>query len=206
MKSLFLFTLLFFASVTPYAQIKPTKNAITWSEADRKYLLDNLIRSKQEIIDETKNLTTEQWNFKENENRWSINQIVEHLAKWELLFMHDISTALQKGENATNQASKPDNYFIDDPKGQKNQSAVDYTKPFTYAVPLGNNEGKSNVLWLNTMRDESIEYLKKETKNLRLYYDCDNINVHQVYMIVFGHTDRHLRQLRKVKQHTNYPK
>ena len=36
----------------------------TWTEADRKYLLDNLIRSRQEIIDETKSLTKEQWNLK----------------------------------------------------------------------------------------------------------------------------------------------
>ncbi len=28
-----------------------------WTEADRKYLLDNLIRSKEEIVRETKNLT-----------------------------------------------------------------------------------------------------------------------------------------------------
>ena len=50
-----------------------------WTEEDRKYLLDNLIRSKEEIIAETKNLTKEQWNFKESPDRWSINQIVEHI-------------------------------------------------------------------------------------------------------------------------------
>jgi hypothetical protein len=52
----------------------------TWTEADRKYLVDNLIRSKEEIIAETKNLTKEQWNFKESPDRWSINQIIEHSA------------------------------------------------------------------------------------------------------------------------------
>jgi hypothetical protein len=37
--------------------------APVWSEADRKYLLDNLIRSKQELIDETKNLTKKAMGF-----------------------------------------------------------------------------------------------------------------------------------------------
>ena len=50
-----------------------------WTEADRKYLLDNLIRSKEEIIAETNNLTKSQWNFKESPDRWSINQIIEHI-------------------------------------------------------------------------------------------------------------------------------
>lgn len=58
---------------------KPPKEPV-WSEADRKYLLDNLIRSKEEITAETKNLTNEQWNFKEGPDRWSINQIIEHCA------------------------------------------------------------------------------------------------------------------------------
>ena len=68
-----------------------------WSEADRKYLLDNLTRSREELIKETKGLTKEQWNFKESADRWSINQIVEHIAIWELLMSHDISRMLSKG-------------------------------------------------------------------------------------------------------------
>ena len=69
-----------------------------WTEEDQKYLLDNLIQSKDELTKEVQNLTEEQWNFKENPDRWSINQIVEHLAIWELIVMHEISVALQMGE------------------------------------------------------------------------------------------------------------
>ena len=36
------------------------KKKPTWTEADRKYLVDNLIRGKEEIMAETKNLTKEQ--------------------------------------------------------------------------------------------------------------------------------------------------
>ena len=38
------------------------KKAPAWTEADRKYLLDNLIRGREEIVAETKNLN--QWNYK----------------------------------------------------------------------------------------------------------------------------------------------
>ena len=83
-----------------------------WTEADRKYLVDNLIRSKEEILAETKNLTKEQWNFKESPERWSINQIVEHICLWELIQMNEISVALQMGPMADFPQHLPGSIFI----------------------------------------------------------------------------------------------
>ena len=203
-KMIFVFTL----HVLSNGQAKPdvTSSVPVWTEADRKYLLDNLIRSKEEIISETKNLTKEQWNFKESADRWSINQIVEHLALWELLFMREITVALGGGAIPDFTHYVSDSLFLDqDPKGLKKSNALEYTQPFSYAVPLGNNEGQNNVIWLTTMRNESIDYVKKETKNIRVHYICFGVNVHQNFIMIFSHTDRHLRQLRKVKSHPNYP-
>jgi hypothetical protein len=185
---------------------QPSKVPV-WTESDRKYLLDNLIRSKQEVIDETKNLSREQWNFKESPDRWNINQIVEHIALWELLLMREISGALAMAPDSTFKHYAPDSVFVNGPKSVEKKNAMEYTKPFSFAVPLGNNEGKNNVIWLTTMRNESIEYLKQESKNIRLQYDyCTGLNVHHYYLMIFGHTDRHLVQLRKVKTHPKYPK
>ena len=203
-------TLVFGLLIFSQGQTKTDQSSIvpSWTEADRKNLLDNLIRSKQEIMDETKNLTIEQWTFKESPDRWNINQIVEHIALWELLFTHEISRALAKEPDPTFTHYAPDSVFYDqDTKGLFQNNALEYTKPFSFAIPLGNNEGKNNVIWLTTMRNESIDYLKKENKNIRLQYDyCSGSNVHQYYIMIFSHTDRHLRQIRKVKAHPNYPK
>ena len=184
-----------------------SSTAPVWTEADRKYLLDNLIRSKQELIDETKNLTKKQWNFKESPDRWSINQIVEHIDLYELILMHEISVALQNELMPTFKYYLPDSLFLDpDPKSLKKNNTMDFTKPFSISVPLGNNEGWNNIIWLTKMRDESIDYLKNTIQNIRLHYICFGPNVHQQYMIVFRHTYRHLRQIRKVKAHPSYPK
>ncbi len=185
--------------------VEPSKTPV-WTEADRKYLLDNLIRSKNELIAETQNLSREQWNFKESSDRWSINQNVEHIALWEILLMHEISSALDRSPDPHNMNYSPDSLFEDSYNSSKKQDALNYTKPFSFAIPLGNNEGKNNLIWLMTMRDESINYLKNETRNIRLHYDCFNANVHQIYMIIARHADRHVRQIRKVKAHPNFPK
>lgn len=184
---------------------KPSTTPV-WTEADRKYLLDNLIRSKEEILAETKNLTREQWNFKESPDRWSINQIIEHLCFWELIQMNEISVSLRMGPLPQIE-QRPDSIFIDrDPNRLKQNITTDYTKPFTYSVPLGNNEGKNNIIWYTKMRDESIEYLKHTNDNLRSHFVNFGPNIHQQYMMFFRHSFRHLGQIKEIKAHPNYPK
>jgi hypothetical protein len=178
-----------------------------WTEADRKYLLDNLIRSKEELIAETKNLTKEQWNFKESPDRWSINQIVEHICLWEIIQMNQVSTSLQIGPIPNFTDYRPDSVFIEKDIERLNKSVTtDYSKPFTYGVPLGNNEGKNNMIWYATMTNQSIDFLQKTDANLRVHYIYFVWNIHQRYMTFFQHTFRHLGQIREVKKHPKYPK
>jgi len=88
---------------------------------------------------------------------------------------------------------------------QKPHISVEYTKPFTFTLPMGLNDGKNNVAWFLKMRNESIEYLKKAEEDLRNYYQPNGKNVHQVYITIYGHSERHLRQIRKIKADPNYP-
>jgi hypothetical protein len=81
--------------VTTISLASLAQQTVTWSEEDRKYLVENLTRSRDELIKETKGLTKAQWSFKESPDRWSINQVVEHIAIWELLMTHRVSIQLR---------------------------------------------------------------------------------------------------------------
>jgi hypothetical protein len=179
-----------------------------WIEGDRKYLIDNLRRSRDSIIDEAKDLTEAQWNFKESSDRWSINQIIEHLAIWELLLDREVNQALVAGlQPELTKNVKPDSLIINFLMEEKPHVSTDYTKPFTFTVPMGLNEGKNNLIWFLKMRNESLQYLDSTTADLKYYFlRAGRGNVHQVYITIFAHTDRHLRQIRKVKLNPNYPK
>lgn len=179
-----------------------------WTEADRKHLLDILTRSRDELIRETKDLTKEQWNFKESPDRWSINQIVEHIAIWELLMTHDVSRMLSNGPQPEMVAkASADSVFQNFIMEEKQHISTEYTKPFTYTLPIGSNDLKNNMAWLLKMRNESIDFVGSTSDDLRLYFmKSGGSSVHQRYITISGHTDRHLRQLRKVKLHSNYPK
>jgi hypothetical protein len=184
------------------------QDANTWSETDRKYLLEDLTRSRDQLVKETQNLTEAQWNFKEAPDRWSIKEVVEHIAIWELLFQREISQAISAGPQPDfAKAAKPDSVYLGFIMETKPHVSVEYTKPFTFSLPMGLNSGQNNKAWLLKMRNESIHYLTGATEDLRMYFlKAGRPNVHQVYINTFGHADRHLRQIQKIKQHKAYPK
>jgi hypothetical protein len=179
-----------------------------WDEKDRKYLADNLIRSRDELIAEAKGLTEAQWRFKESFNRWSINQVVEHIAIYELMFQRQMTQTLASGpQPELKKLAKPDSMYLNYVLEPTSRLADDFTKPFTYADPIGLNDGKNNLTWFLKMRNESIDYVKSTSDDLRAYYlQVDRPNVHQLYIWTFGHVDRSLRQIRKIKQSIQYPK
>ena len=179
-----------------------------WTENDRQYLLENLKRSREELLKETKGLSKAQWSFKESGDRWSINQVVEHIAIWELLIDHDISRALSDGiKPDLYKTARPDSAILNFIMEEKPHISVEYTKPFTYTLPMGSNEGPNNVAWFLKMRDESIEFVQTAQQDLRSYnLKAGAANIHQRYITLFGHCDRHLRQIRKIKKDPKYPK
>lgn len=207
MKQITLFALLTLALIS-HAQQAPQQTQ-RWTEEDRKYLVENLIRSRDELLKETQGLSKKQWSFKESEDRWSINQVVEHLAFFELIFDREISKGLTgKPQPEFNKGVRPDSTYLDFIMEEAAHVTTEYTKPFTFSVPLGLNDLSNNVTWFVKMRNESIDFVKSTKEDLRLYYryNTGSTNIHQTYIYVFGHVDRHLRQIRKIKQHKNYPK
>ena len=179
-----------------------------WTESDRTYLIENLKRTRDLVIEETKNLTEQQWTFKEAPERWSINQVVEHLAIWELLLDREISQALVAGaQPELTKNAKTDSSVLTFLMEEKPHITTEYTKPFTFTVPMGLNSGNNNLAWFLKMRNESLNFLDSTKTDLRYYFlRAGRGNVHQVYITIFAHTDRHLRQIRKIKANANYPK
>jgi hypothetical protein len=178
-----------------------------WTESERNFLQENLKRSRDQLLKETRNLTDTQWNFKESLDRWSIRQVVEHIGIWELLLQREISLAYMGGPKpeltSTATHDSVNSNFL---KDTMQHIATEYTKPFTYSVPMGLNLGKDNIVWFLKMRNESIDFLAKTNEDLRVYFSRPGRSIHYVYLSTYGHTDRHLQQIAKIKRHSNYPR
>ncbi|MFC5410913.1 DinB family protein [Larkinella bovis] len=177
-----------------------------WTTADQQYTVENLKRTRDELVRETATLTDAQWHFHETPERWSIAEIVEHLALWKIIWAREISIGMRnKPQPELNQTSRPDSYYKNFIMEDKPHQSPDLSKP------TGFIRGKDNLTFFLQHREQAIAFAEKTTADLRAQFEFtatgDNPrNMHQVYLYQWGHVDRHLRQIRKVKAHPTYPK
>lgn len=175
-----------------------------WSEADRQYQLQNFKRTRDSLVKETANLTDDQWHFKESPERWSIAEIVEHLALWEVIFARDAKILLRNNpEPVLAMKSRTDSSYLDFIMEEKQHNAPDYSKP------TGFIRGKNNLHFFLERNAQIIRFVETTDKDLRVYFqpvgDGMFRNLHQVFLVQWGHVDRHLRQIKKVKAHPAFP-
>jgi hypothetical protein len=176
-----------------------------WTEADRQYTLDNLKRTRDELVKETENLSPAQWAFRDSAHRWSIGQVVEHLALWEIVWAREIGMGCRsKPQPELNATSRPDSYYSDFIMEYKQHTAPDF------AVPTGFITGKDNLTFFLRGRGQAIKFVETTKFDMRAQFELVNTpnprNMHQVLIYQWGHVDRHLRQIRKLKAHKDYPK
>ena len=178
--------------ITSIAQTKPAG----WTENDRKYLLQQMERSRDEIVKETENLTPAQWAFKETDTSWSIAQVVEHLGLYERTFRHESSVILQsKPEPELAMTARTDSSYL-----------TWMNEPQPHAankihIPLGLMKGKDNLTFFLHGRNLALDFIRTTTADLKAFYtfrggDEKRRSLHSLLIIQFAHTDRHLKQIR----------
>jgi DinB superfamily len=201
-KSIRILLLITFLSSSVFAQ----ENGRLWTEADRNYLLDNLLRTKEEMIRETKDLTLAQWEFKEGDGKWSIAQVVEHLGLYERIVSAEKNVTLNTmPQPELIRVSRTDSAQLAWMGEEQAHTANDFS------IPLGLMKGGDNLVFYQFGRDILIRFISETDKDLKAYYTFrkepeKRRSLHSLFVVHFGHTDRHLRQIRRIKQHKNFPK
>lgn len=59
------------------------------TQAEKKHALEYLESTKKDVVDATKGLSEAQWNFKPGPDRWSVAQVMEHIAAAEYFIRVD---------------------------------------------------------------------------------------------------------------------
>ena len=196
MKKLFLFLIVVYTPAVAQQKL--------WTEADRQYTIENFKRTTDALVKETESLTPAQWAFKESPERWSIGEVVEHLALWEIIWAREISMGSRSiPQPELNKTSRPDSYYAEFIMEDNPHVSPDFSRP------TGFINGKDNLAFFLNRRALNLAFLEKTTADMRAQFELtgtDNPrNMHQVYIYQWGHVDRHLRQIKKVKSHKNYP-
>lgn len=201
-----LFQLLFLSLILLVTSTCYSQTKSIWTEVDRKFLIDNLERTKLEIIKQTKSLTSEQWAFKEDSTKWTIGQVLEHLGLYERIFAQEADIMLSSTpEPQFDSISLPDTSYINwmnDPSPHKAE---------WNAEPLGFMKGSDNLTFFLFGRNHIIDFIKKTTYDLKAHYtyrwgDEKRRSIHALMVVHFGHTDRHLKQIKRIKDNPKFPK
>jgi hypothetical protein len=179
------------------------------SQADKDRALAYLESTKKGVVDATKGLSDAQWNFRAAPDRWSIAEVMEHLAAAEDMIrgmdqeqvMKSPAIAPRDPEelkkiDATVLAQVPD-------RSHKIQ-APDPLKPTNrFGSPA---EAEKHFL---ESRMVTEEYLKT-TPDLRAHAIDSPMGVkldgYEWVLLIAAHSERHTKQILEVKADPNFPK
>ncbi|MBO6575103.1 MAG: DinB family protein [Rhodothermales bacterium] len=177
------------------------------AEEPTNIIAAELMANKARFVEAMSGLSADQWAFQEEDGRWSLSQIAEHLIKTEKQSLAGVRDGVLATEPTERQAN-PDSLdgFITMLLGDRTQrfQAPEGVQPQgIYATP------EEAVAAFTSARDEMIAIAEENGEALRDHQMEHPIGAtldgHQWMLFVKAHADRHLAQAAEVKAHADYP-
>ena len=188
-----------------------------WTEEDRALILSELNRTTSALHLEIESLNLEQWDFKEDASRWSIGEIVEHLEMQNQLHFREISvTSKAEGQLQFRSITEGmDGHFTKYSTDTTRGKAKWFLEPkgkFCSKEECESAFYKARQELTRFVEETNIDLRKRITyrtsiagKDIAELSISDLRDLHQLLLIGIAHTDRHLTQIRNIKQHKSYP-
>jgi len=181
-------------------------SAQTLSKADMDRGLQYLETTKQTIVDATRGLSNEQWNYKSSPFKWSAAQVMEHIAASE-----DLLRQLAEAQIKNDAPAMPDRDLkkTDDkvleviPDRSRKFQAPEQLRPRNqFGTP------EAALKHFLDSRAKTIELLKT-TPDLRAHVTdsglLGKIDAFERILFIAAHSERHTKQLLEVKADPKFP-
>jgi DinB family protein len=179
------------------------------SQADKDHALQYLESTKKGVLDATKGLSDAQWNFKPGPDRWSVAEVMEHLAAAEDLLRGMTQEQVMKSPAIPArdpvEVKKIDDSVIAMVPDRSHK--VDAPEPLRPTNRFGSPaEAEKHFL---ESRAATEEYLKS-TPDLRAHAVDSPMGMkldgYEWVLLIAGHSERHTKQMLEVKADPNFPK
>ena len=178
------------------------------SKPERDQVVKYLTSMHDQVVSESETLTDAQWNFKSAPGRWSVGEVVEHLALAEsLLFDLQQKTVAGPEASAERRAAtkgKDETIMKVIPDRTKKAQAPEPLQP---GARLGS---RSQILAaFKERRAKTIAYASTTKDDLRARVadsPLGPLDAYQWVLFIAAHSERHLAQLREVKADPGFPK
>ncbi len=180
--------------------------AVSLTEAEKKEGLAQLERTRAGVIEATKGLSEAQWKFKPATDRWSVAEVMEHIALTEDLLFENTSKNVMSA-----------------PAGKADRDYKASDKMVLAVIPDRTNRVKAPDVLVPTGRwppQESLDhFLKSRARTVELLKSTPGLRDHVVdspigqpldayqwLLYTSAHSERHTKQILEVKADPNFPK
>lgn len=202
----FIITLVFI-SIGFIQKITAQEN-LSLSTLERRELIVQLQNSLNKFNTTIAGLTSEQLNFREKDNKWTIAECIEHVTLAELKFPTIVNEEMQKPSN-------PDyikKIKIKDEKIRpKMLSRIWKAKSPEIFKPTGRFASSEEAIKIfQEQRAKTLQYVNTTSDDLRNHFWrhplTGTIDLYQTLILMSAHLERHIEQIEKIKSASNFPK
>ena len=174
--------------------------------SDREQALRYLDETRSGVIDATKGLSEAQWKFKPAPDRWSIAEIVEHIALGEDFLLHNLREELPKAPAA---AADRDPREVDARIMSFIPDRSEKFKAPPFLVPTGRWTPQEALDHFLATRAETVAFLKS-SNDLREHLVFlpplgKPVDGYEWILAASAHSERHTKQILEVKADPGFP-
>ncbi len=179
-------------------------------QGERDFAMSQLHATRKMVLDETAGLSPAQWNFKTSPERWSIAECVEHItlsedSLFEMLQGKILKTPPAPEKRLVKPAEKDNKIWAALTSREQRANAPVALKPSgKWATP------QAMLEHFKQSRDRVIAYVEKTPDALRNHsipsQAFESMDGYQWILLIAGHSQRHVDQIREVKADAAYPK
>jgi DinB superfamily len=176
------------------------------TQAEKDKALQYLESTKKNVLEATKGLSEAQWNFKAAPDRWSVAQVVEHIAAAEDfirgMLVEKVMTA--PAGDAGRDVKKTDESVVAMVPDRTHKAQA--PEPLVPTNRFGSPEGA--IKHFVESRATTEDFLKTAT-GLRDHVTdspLGKLDGYEFVLFIAAHSERHTKQINEVKADPNFPK
>ena len=174
--------------------------------AEKERALQYLETTKKGVLEATQGLSEAQWNFKPAPDRWSVAQVMEHIAAAE-----DFLMTLDKEKVMTAPAGEPGRDVKKTDEGvlamvPDRSHKAQAPEPLVPTNRFGSPQGSIKHFVESRVTTEDFV---KNTMGMRdhvLESPMGKLDAYEFVLLVAAHSERHTKQINEVKADPNFPK
>jgi hypothetical protein len=177
------------------------------SQAEKERALQYLESTKKGVLEATKGLSEAQWNFKPAPDRWSVAQVMEHLAAAEDMLrgmtQEQMKTPVVPVRDQEETKKADEGVLAMVPDRSHKAQAPEPLQPT-------NRFGSPSAAQKHFVESRAVteEYLKNAT-GLRVHLSdspLGKLDGYEWVLLIAAHSERHTKQMLEVKADPNFPK